>query len=69
MERMHIISILLPILLLVTLGYVLLRIHFLDEVFFRNCAKLTYWRGIPALRLLRLPMLASIFRHLGAFHW
>jgi malate permease and related proteins len=54
MERMHIISILLPVLLLVTLGYVLLRIHFLDEVFFRNCAKLTYWIGLPALLLYKI---------------
>lgn len=46
---MHIINILAPIFLLIGLGITLRRSGVMSEVFFKDCARLTYWIGLPAL--------------------
>jgi hypothetical protein len=46
---MNVISALAPVFLLVGVGYLLLRLRFADEAFFRAAAKLAYWIGLPTL--------------------
>jgi len=51
---MQIINILAPVLLLVFLGFLLRKISFFENTFFINCAKLTYWIGLPALLFMKI---------------
>lgn len=51
---MQIVNILAPVLLLVFLGFFLRKISFFTAEFFRNCAKLTYWIGLPALLFIKI---------------
>ena len=51
---MEIVSILAPVLILVALGFLLRKIDFLDSLFFRNSAKLTYWVGLPSLLFYKI---------------
>lgn len=51
---MNIISILAPILILVSLGYLLMSIRFLPQDFFRGATKLIYWIGLPSLLLYKI---------------
>ncbi len=51
---MQIVNILAPVLLLVLLGFFLRKISIFEVSFFKNCAKLTYWIGLPALLFMKI---------------
>jgi predicted permease len=46
---MHVINTLLPIFLLVFIGYLLLRLKFADDAFFHTAARFVYWIGLPSV--------------------
>lgn len=51
---MQIVNILAPVLLLVLLGFLLRKISIFEISFFKNCAKLTYWIGLPSLLFMKI---------------
>jgi malate permease and related proteins len=51
---MQIVNILAPVLLLVLLGFLLRKFSVFEISFFKNCAKLTYWIGLPALLFMKI---------------
>jgi predicted permease len=51
---MQIVNILAPVLLLVLLGFLLRKISIFEVSFFKNCAKLTYRIGLPALLFMKI---------------
>ncbi len=51
---MYVISILAPILVIVSLGKILHDSHFLDSDFFSGCTKLVFWIGLPALLIYKI---------------
>lgn len=52
--KIHIINILIPIFLLTAIGTLLHRSNFTSESFFNDCARLTYWVGLPSLLFLSI---------------
>ncbi|QEN09171.1 hypothetical protein EXM22_14720 [Oceanispirochaeta crateris] len=51
---MYILSILAPVLIIVSLGKVLFEIKFLDSAFFSGCTKIIFWVGLPALMIYNI---------------
>ena len=46
---MFIINILMPVFILVFLGFILDKINLMDDAFFKSCARFTYWVALPVL--------------------